>query len=80
MIWTEEHLKRPQHFFPKPRGSVKNAPLLFLQALQSMAENAPVKGQRFATAESTLPKIYHTIKVSAKKATSGTVTAVKMRD
>ena len=39
MIWTEEHVERIQHLFPKPRGTVKNDPLLFLQALQYMAEN-----------------------------------------
>jgi transposase len=39
MIWTEEHIERVKHLFPKPRGTVKNDHLLFLQALQYMAEN-----------------------------------------
>ena len=39
MIWTDEHINRIRHLFPKPRGTVKNDHLLFLQALQHIAEN-----------------------------------------
>ena len=39
MIWTEEHVERIQHLFPKPRGTLEINPLTFLQALQFIAEN-----------------------------------------
>ena len=40
MIWTEEHLKRFPHLFPKLRGAIKNGRHLFLQAFRHMTENA----------------------------------------
>jgi transposase len=39
MNWTEEHIERVRHLFPKPRGTVEIDHLTFLQALQYMAEN-----------------------------------------
>ena len=39
MIWTEEHVNRILHLFPKPRGTLEIHHLTFLQALQSIAEN-----------------------------------------
>ena len=39
MQWTADHVARIRHLFPNPRGTVKIDYLLFLQALQYMAEN-----------------------------------------
>lgn len=39
MTWTSAHVDRLRHLFPKPRGTVKIDDLLFLQALQYIAEN-----------------------------------------